>query len=51
LECRFCHHDRLGLGPKCHADIERGWNTPAGRELVVRWSKETGFWERKVEKV
>ena len=46
LECRFCHHTRSGLGPKCHADIERDWNTPAGRALVVRWSKLTGFWER-----
>ncbi len=47
LECRFCHHDRVGQGPLCHADIERDWNTPAGRDLVVRWSKETGFMERK----
>lgn len=46
LECRFCHHDRRGLGPKCHADIERDWNTSRGRVLVVRWSKLTGFWER-----
>ena len=46
LECRFCHHARLGLGPKCHADIEKDWNTSAGRALVVRWSKLTGFWER-----
>jgi Fe-S-cluster containining protein len=51
LECRFCHHDRPGLGPKCHTDIERDWNTPAGRDLVVRWSKATGFWKRKVGKV
>jgi len=50
LECRFCHHDRPGLGPKCHAEIEQDWNTPAGRDLVVRWSKLTGFWERKIEK-
>jgi hypothetical protein len=46
LECRFCHHARSGLGPKCHADIERDWNTAAGRALVVKWSKLTGFWER-----
>jgi hypothetical protein len=46
LECRFCHHDRQGLGPQCHADIESDWNSVAGRVLVVRWSKVTGFWER-----
>jgi hypothetical protein len=45
LECRFCHHDRLGEGPICHVDIERDWNTAAGRTLVVKWSKLTGFWE------
>lgn len=44
LECRFCHHDRPGLGPRCHADIERDWNTAAGRALVVRWSNLTNFW-------
>jgi len=22
LECRFCHHDRVGQGPLCHAGIE-----------------------------
>jgi hypothetical protein len=36
LECRFCHHDRTGLGTRCHADIEAQWNTSAGRVLVVR---------------
>jgi hypothetical protein len=49
LECLFCHHDRAGLGPKCHADIEGDWDSPAGRDLVVKWSKTTGFWGRKVE--
>lgn len=44
MECRFCHHDRPGLGPRCHADIEKDWNTSAGRALVVRWSNLTGFW-------
>jgi hypothetical protein len=48
LECRFCHHDRPGLGAKCHADIEKDWRTAAGTSLVVRWSKQTGFWERVV---
>lgn len=46
LECRYCHHDRVGLGPRCHADIERDWNTAAGRALVVRWSDVTAFWSR-----
>ena len=46
LECRFCHHDRPGLGPKCHADIERSWNTAAGRALVVKWSNQSGFWRK-----
>ncbi|HEY5158425.1 MAG TPA: hypothetical protein VII93_10740 [Anaerolineales bacterium] len=46
LECRFCHHDRVGQGPLCHADIEQDWNTPAGVALVVKWSKQTGFWEQ-----
>ncbi len=46
LECRYCHHDRVGMGPRCHADIERDWNTPAGRALVVRWSEAVDFAKR-----
>jgi hypothetical protein len=46
LECLFCHHDRAGMGPRCHADIAREWNTAAGRALVVRWSNLTNFWGR-----
>ncbi len=46
LECRFCHHDRPGMGPRCHADIAKDWNTAAGRALVVRWSDLTNFWAR-----
>jgi hypothetical protein len=46
LECRFCHHDRTGLGPKCHADLERDWQSPAGRALVRRWGALTGLWQR-----
>ena len=46
LECRFCHHDRPGEGVRCHADIEKQWNTAAGRALVVRWSNDTEFWQR-----
>jgi hypothetical protein len=45
LECRVCHHSRPGLGPRCHADIEREWNTAAGRALVVKWSNRTDFWK------
>jgi hypothetical protein len=43
LECRFCHHDRPGQGPACHAAIERDWNTAAGRALVRCWCKLTGL--------
>ena len=46
MECRFCHHDRKGLGEKCHHDIEADWNTDYGKRLVVRWGNITGFWER-----
>jgi len=46
LECRFCHHDRPGMGPRCHDDIGRDWNTAGGRALVVRWSNLTDFWAR-----
>ncbi len=45
MECRFCHHDRAGLGLRCHADIEKDWNTSAGRALIVRWSNLTNFWQ------
>jgi hypothetical protein len=44
LECRVCHHDRLGVGQQCHDDIEKEWNTPEGRKLVGKWGKITGFW-------
>lgn len=30
LECRYCHHLRNGLGQKCHTDIEKDWQIPAG---------------------
>jgi hypothetical protein len=45
LECRFCHHDRPGLGPKCHAALEKDWSTGAGRALVVNWCKLMGVWD------
>lgn len=37
LECRFCHHDRTGLGPRCHRDLEKDWDSPAGRALAGKW--------------
>lgn len=37
LECRFCHHKREGLGKKCHHDIEKKWNSAAGKSLVKQW--------------
>jgi len=37
LECRFCHHDRPGQGARCHADLEKDWNTLVGQALVGRW--------------
>jgi hypothetical protein len=43
LECRFCHHDRLGEGGKCHLDIEKDWNTEAGIMLIERWIRVTRF--------
>lgn len=45
LECRYCHHTRPGLGVKCHADIEKDWNTTAGQKLVVAWMKKVGLWK------
>jgi hypothetical protein len=43
LECRFCHHDRRGAGPKCHAGLEKDWKTPAGQALVEKWIKQIGL--------
>ena len=43
LECRFCYHDRPGLGLKCHADLEKDWKTPAGQALVQTWIEQVGF--------
>jgi len=37
LECRFCHHERLGLGMKCHQAIGRDWNTQKGKRLIRHW--------------
>jgi hypothetical protein len=46
LECRVCHHERPGLGPQCHADIEKEWNSPAGKALVEKWGQLTQIKER-----
>lgn len=46
LECRYCHHERLGMGPRCHADIEKDWNTASGRSLIVEWCEVVGFTKR-----
>lgn len=40
LECRFCHHDRLGEGLKCHLAIERDWRSAEGQNLVKKWFLE-----------
>jgi hypothetical protein len=46
LECRFCHHQRIGLGKQCHSDLEKDWNTPAGQAMIAHWGKITGLWDR-----
>lgn len=43
LECRFCHHERRGDGPKCHRALEKDWNSHAGRALVERWAADRGL--------
>ena len=46
LECRFCHHERPGLGPRCHAALEADWHSPSGRALVSRWTRQFELWEQ-----
>ena len=46
LECRFCHHARRGLGPRCHADLEKDWKTPAGQALIEKWIRQVGLGHR-----
>jgi hypothetical protein len=46
LECRFCHHTRRGQGQQCHLDLERDWDTPAGRRLASQWAECNGLWLR-----
>ena len=43
LECRYCHHERIGMGKKCHLEIESDWNSPKGKELVEKWVALTDF--------
>jgi len=43
LECCYCHHDRVGTGPQCHADIENEWHTNEGRRLIWHWCDITHF--------
>lgn len=46
LECRHCHHADREAGTRCHQAVGEDWDSPQGRDLVVAWSKLTGFWER-----
>ncbi len=39
LECRFCHHERVGQGKECHDALEADWHTPEGQGLVEEWKK------------
>ncbi len=43
IECRFCHHNRIGLGIKCHLDIEKDWKRPIARVLINKWIKLINF--------
>lgn len=51
LECRYCHHERKGLGLKCHLDIEKEWKTDTAKRLIIRWGNMTGFWEQQGLKI
>jgi hypothetical protein len=46
LECRFCHHDRIGLGIECHTNIEKEWKTLNAKRVIVRWGNLIGFWQQ-----
>lgn len=46
LECRFCHHTRLGLGRECHLAIEKDWYSKKGQRLIIRWNEVTKIFER-----
>ena len=51
LECRFCHHTRQGIGQKCHADLERDWNTPVGKALTAAWAARVGLLRQSVSDI
>lgn len=46
LECRYCHHTRIGKGLQCHLDIEMDWKTIYGQKIIVKWGNIVGLWER-----
>lgn len=46
LECRFVHHSRKGQGIICHSEIEKDWNTMAGKKLVKEWVQLTNFFDK-----
>jgi hypothetical protein len=43
LECRFCHHNRVGEGKKCHDAIEKDWNSYHGQKVVKKWIEKINF--------
>jgi hypothetical protein len=43
LECRFCHHTRIGEGQKCHDALEKEWNTYRGQKAVDLWMEKVNF--------
>lgn len=45
LECRYCHHLRKGKGDECHRAIEKEWQKPAAKKIIIRWGNITGFWK------
>ncbi len=46
LECRYCHHTRVGQGLQCHTDLENDWHSPQGQRLIWQWCAITRFAER-----
>jgi hypothetical protein len=43
LECKFCHHDRIGKGIECHQALENQWNTVKGQKIIRHWIKMVDF--------
>jgi len=46
LECRVCHHESQGMGPKIHRELENEWNTKKGQKVVINWMKEIKFHDK-----